>query len=61
MGQQDSAMFCIKFILRVEPNDPHALYLRGHANEIRIETFHMALKDYSRALELSHQIADKKT
>ena len=52
MDQQAHAKNCLKIILKVEPSDPSALFLRGQANEIRQETSHQAILDYQRAYEL---------
>jgi len=46
MDQQKHAENCLKLILKVEPSDAQALYLRGQSNEIRPETAFQALLDY---------------
>ena len=38
MEHQAHAKSCLKPILEVEPSDVKALYLRGQANELRVET-----------------------
>lgn len=60
MGQQDSALFCLKFILKVEPNDAETIFIRGLANELRQETLLKAYNDYNRALELAQAVGDRK-
>ena len=52
MDQQMHAKNCLKLILKVEPSDAPALFLRGQANEIRPDTAHQAILDYQRAYEL---------
>lgn len=47
---------CLKLILKVEPSDVHALYLRGQANDLRPETTYQALLDYQRAYDLTLEI-----
>lgn len=44
---------CLKLILKVEPSDAQALYLRGQANEIRPETTYQALLDFQRAYDFT--------
>ena len=46
-------MNCLKLILKVEPSEAQALYLRGQANELMPETAHQALLDYQRAYDLT--------
>ena len=46
MDQQSHAKNCLKLILKVEPSDAHALYLRGLANNLRPESTYKALLDY---------------
>lgn len=50
---------CLKLILKVEPSDAPALFLRGQANELRPETTYQALLDFQRAYELTLQNPEK--
>ena len=53
MDQQTHAKNCLKLILKVEPSDAYALYLRGQANDLRPETTYQALLDFQRAYDLT--------
>ena len=49
MDQQEQAKYCLKLILKVEPDDIQSLFLRAEANTIRQETANKALRDYQKA------------